>query len=135
MVLIDRWSLYRNTVNNDHLIKWSLCTGFLKKSTGQIWRENYLGRNKPFTKFVEAANNLTKLVEVGKHFTKFVKFANNLTNFVEFTNSFTKFVEFDNNFTKFVGLADKIYEVRRSSWNSPITFRKSVRSKKTLWCL
>ena len=34
--LLDRWSLYRDTVSNDHLIKWSLCTGFLKKSACQI---------------------------------------------------------------------------------------------------
>ena len=30
------WSLYRNTVSNEPLIKWSLCTGFLKKSACQI---------------------------------------------------------------------------------------------------
>ena len=30
MVVIDRWSLYRNTVSNNHLIKWSLCAGFSK---------------------------------------------------------------------------------------------------------
>ena len=103
MVIIDRWSLYRNTVDTNHLIKWSLCTGFLKKSVCQILRENYLGWNQPFTKFVEAANNLTKFVEVGKHFTKFVKFANNCTKFIELVNNFTKFVEFANIFTKFLG--------------------------------
>ena len=32
MVVKDSWLLYRKTANNDHLIKWSLCTGFLKKS-------------------------------------------------------------------------------------------------------
>ena len=90
--VINRWLLYRNTVNNDRLIKWSLCTGSLKKSACQIWRENDLGWNQPFTKFAVAANNLTKLIEKGKHFTKFVKL----------TNSFTKLVEFPNNFTKFV---------------------------------
>ena len=95
------WSLYRNTVSNEPLIKWSLCTGFLKKSACQIWRENYLGRNQPFTKFVEPANNLTKLVEVGNRFTKLVKSANNFTKFVEFTNNFTKF-------------AKNVYEVHRS---------------------
>ena len=103
MVVTDRWSLYRNTVNNDHLINWSLCIGFLKMSAWQIWRENHLGRNQPFTKFVEAANNLMK-IEVGKHFMKFVKFSNN----------FSKFIEFANNFKKFVGLANNFYEVRRS---------------------
>ena len=36
MVIIDRWSLCRNTVNNDHLVKWSLCTRFLTKSACQI---------------------------------------------------------------------------------------------------
>ena len=44
------------------LIKTSLCTGFLKKLAYQIGYENCLGPNQPFTKFVEAANNLTKLV-------------------------------------------------------------------------
>ena len=67
------WSLYRNTVSNKPLIKWLLCTGFLRKSASQIWHENYLGQNQPFTKFIEAANNLMKLVEVGKHFMKLVK--------------------------------------------------------------
>ena len=94
----------KNTVSNDHLIKWSLCTDILKKSACQIWCENYLGWNQPFTKFVEAANNLTKLVEVGKH----------LTKFVEFVNIFTKFAEFANNFAKFVGFANNFYEVRKS---------------------
>ena len=114
MIVIDRWSLYRNTVNNDHLIKWSLSTGFLKKSTCQIWSENYLRRNQPFTKFVEVANNLTKLAEVGKHFTKFVKLVNIFKKLVEFANNFTKFVEFANNFTSFVELANNFDEVRRS---------------------
>ena len=77
---------------------------FSKNSAWQIWRENHLGRNQPFTKFVEAANNSMKLVEVGKHFMKFVKFSNN----------FTKFIEFANNFKKFVGLTNNFYEVRRS---------------------
>ena len=104
MAIIDRWLLYRNTVNNDHLIKWSLCTGFLKNSACQILHENYLGRNPLFTRFVEAANNLTTLVEVEKHFTEFVKFPNNCTKFVEFANIATKFVRLANNF----------YEVRRS---------------------
>ena len=113
-VVIDRWSLYRNTVTNNHLIKWSLCTAFRKKSACQIWCENYLGRNQPFTKFVEAANNFMRLVEVGKHLTKFVKFANNFTKFKEFANIFRKFVEFANNFTKFMGLVNSFYEVRRS---------------------
>ena len=114
MVIIDRWSSYRDTVSNDHLIKWSLYTGFLKKSACQIWRENYLERNQPFTKFVQVASNFTKLIEVRKHFKKFVKFANNLTKFVEFVNNFTKFVKFANNLTKFLGLASKFGEVRRS---------------------
>ena len=100
MVIIDWWLLYRNTGSNDHLIKWSLCAGFLKKSACQIWHENYLWWNEPFTKSVEAANNLTKLVEVGKHFTKFIKFANNITKFIEFAINFTKFV-----------LANNFYEV------------------------
>ena len=99
------WSLYRNTVSSNHLIKWSLCTEFLKKSACQIWHENYLEWNQP-SKVVEAANNLMKLVEVGKHFTKLVKFANNFMKFVKFANIFTKFVEYANNFTKFVRLAD-----------------------------
>ena len=103
MVIIDRWSLYRNTANKDHLIKLSLFTGFLKKPACQIWCENYLGWNQPFTKFVEAANNLKKL-EVGKPFAKFVKFENNFTKFIEFANNYTKFAEFANNFTKFMGL-------------------------------
>ena len=93
MVLIDRRSLHRNTINIDHLIKLSLCASFLQKSPCLIYYENCLGRNQPFTKFVEAANNLTKLVEVGKQLTKFVKFANNFTKFEEFANNFTKFVE------------------------------------------
>ena len=114
MVIIDRWSLYRDTVSNNHLIKWLLCTVFVKKSACQIWRENYLGQNQSFTKFVEAASNFTKLVEIGKHFKKFVKFTNNFTKFVELVNNFTKFIEFANNFTKFLGLASKFYEVRRS---------------------
>ena len=29
MAVIDIWSLYRNTISKDHLIKCSLCTGFL----------------------------------------------------------------------------------------------------------
>ena len=76
MVIKERWSLYRKTVYNDHLIKWSLCTGFLKKSACQFWHENYLGQSQTFSKFVEPSNKLTKLAEVGKHFTKFV---NNFT--------------------------------------------------------
>ena len=92
MVVIYRWLLYRNTVSNNHLIKWLLCTGFLKKSACQIWHENYLGSNQPFMKFIEAANNFTKLLEVGKHYTKFVKFANNFMKIVEFAVNFTKFV-------------------------------------------
>ena len=104
MVVIDRWSLYRNTVNIDYLIRWSLFIGFLKKSACQIGRENYLGWNQTFIKFVEAANNLTKLVQVGKLLTKFLKFDNN----------FTKFVEFANEFTKFVGLSNNFFEVRKS---------------------
>ena len=113
MVVIDRWSLYRNTVNNDHLIKWSLCTSFLKILACQILRETYLGGNQPFTKFVETANNLTKLAEVGKHLTRFVKFANDITKFVEFPNNFTKFAELANNFKKFLGLANNFFEVLR----------------------
>ena len=103
-----------NTVSNDPLIKWLLCASFLKKSACQIWCENYLGWNQPFTKFIEAANNLPKLVEVEKHFTKLVKFANNFTKFAEFANNFMKFIEFANNSTKFVGLATNFYQVCRS---------------------
>ena len=114
MAVIDRWSLYRNTVTNNLLIKWSLCTAFRKKSACQIWCENYLGRNQPFIEFVEPANNFMKLVEVGKHFTKFVKFVNNVTQFVEFVSNFTKFVELASNFMKYLGLASKFYEVCRS---------------------
>ena len=132
MVIIDMWWLYRNTVSNDHLIKWSLCTGFLKKSGCQIWRKNYLGQNQHFTKFVEAANNLTK----------FVNFADNLTKFKEFANNFTKFVEFANNFTKFKGLVNNFYEVHRSCKQlykycrtCQTTFEKSVWPTKTFWSL
>ena len=114
MVIIDSWLLYRDTVYNGHFIKWSLCIGFLKKSACQVWRENYLGRNQPFTKFIEAAINFTKLVEVRKHFTKFVKFAKNSTNFAEFANNFTKFVELAINFMKFVCLGNNFYEVWKS---------------------
>ena len=64
MIFIDRWLLNRDTVSNDLLIKWSLCTGFLKKSACQIWHENYLTQNQPFTKFVEAASNFTMLVKL-----------------------------------------------------------------------
>ena len=108
MVFIDRWLLYRNTVSNNHFKKCLLCAGFLKKSACQIWHENYLGLNRPFTKFLEATNNLTKLVEVGKHLTKLIKFANNFTKFLGFAINFTKFVEFANNFTKFVGLTNNL---------------------------
>ena len=114
MAVIDMWSLYRNTVSNDPLIKWPLCSGFLKKSACQIWRENYLGWNQPFTKFVEAENNLTKLVVVENHFPKFVKLVNNFTKFIELANNFMKFAELANNFMKFVGLVKNFYEVRRS---------------------
>ena len=31
MIVIDRWLLYRNTANNDPLIKWLLMYGFSKK--------------------------------------------------------------------------------------------------------
>ena len=78
MVVIDRWSLYRNTVDNNHLIKWLLCTGFLKKWACQISHESYIGQNQPLTKFVEAGNNLAKLVEVEKHFIKFAKICQQL---------------------------------------------------------
>ena len=140
MVIIDKWSLYKNTGSDDPLIKWSLYTGFVKKSACQIWRENYLARNQPFTKLVEAANNLVKLVEVEKHFMKLVKFANNFTKFVEFANNFMKFVEFDNDFTKFVRPAknlgsQKLRTTLQSSWDSPITLAKSLRPAKTLWKL
>ena len=111
MVVIDRWLLYRNTVNNDHLIKWSLGTGFLKKSAWQIWHENYLGQNQSFAKFLEAAIIFTKLVEVGKHFTKFIKFTNNFIKFVQFANNFMNFGEFTNNFMKFVGLTNNLLKV------------------------
>ena len=47
MVVIDRWSLYRKTVNNDHLIKWWLCTGFLKKVSA-----SNLTRKLPWTKSI-----------------------------------------------------------------------------------
>ena len=114
MVVIDRWSLYRNSVNNDNLIKWSLCTVFLKKSACQIWHEHYLGQNQPFTKFVEATNNLAKLVEVGRHLAKLVKFSNNFMKFIEFAKNFIKLVEFARNFPKFVGLTNNFHEVHRS---------------------
>ena len=77
---------------------------FSKKVSHQIGRENYLGWNQTFIKFVEAANNLTKLVQVGKLLTKLLKF----------DNKFTKFVEFANEFTKFVGLSNNFFEVRKS---------------------
>ena len=96
MVVIGRWLLYRNTVNNDLLIKWSLGTGF---------------QNQSFAKFLEAAIILTKLVEVGKHFTKFIKFTNNFIKFVEFANNFMNFGEFTNNFMKFVGLTNNLLKV------------------------
>ena len=74
---------------------------------------------------------------MGKHFTKLVKFEKNFTKFVEFANNFMKFIEIANNFTKFVGLTKNFYKVCRnsetlSSWDSPITFAKSIRSAKTL---
>ena len=99
MVVIDRWLLYRKTVSNDHLIKWLLCTGFLKNSVT-------LG--KSFYKVHKAANNLTKLAEVGKHFTKLVKFANNFIKFVESANNFRKLAEVRKKFAKFVKLAKKV---------------------------
>ena len=115
MVVIDRCSLYRNTVSNNPLIKGLLCTSFLKMSACQVWRENYLGRNQ--SKFVEAANNLTKLVEVDKHFIKLVKFVNNFRNFVELAHNFMKLVELANNFRKFVGLANNFCKVRKTFKN------------------
>ena len=36
MVVIDRWLLYGDTASSDHLIKWLLCTSFLKTSACQI---------------------------------------------------------------------------------------------------
>ena len=119
MAIIDRWSLYRNIVSSDHLIKWALCNKVVvvyrisKKVSlsNLIWKLLWV---KPTFKFVEAANNLTKLVEVGKHFTKLVKFANNFMKFIEFANIFTKIVEYTNNCTKFMGLANNFYEGLRS---------------------
>ena len=73
MVVIDRWSLYRNTVSNNPSIKWSIGTASLKKWASQIWCENYLGQNQPFTKFVEDTNNLTKLVEAALEFQHFLQ--------------------------------------------------------------
>ena len=110
MVVIDRWSLCRNIVNNDHLV---IMYRFSKKVSlsNLTWK---LPWAKPTFKFVEAANNLTKLVEVGKHFTRLLKFANNFTKFVEFANNFMKFVEFASNFTKFVGLAKNFWKVRKT---------------------
>ena len=105
-----KYSCYRQVVvvqkhsKQQPLNKVVIMYRYSEKSACQIWREYYLGLNQPFTKFVEAANNLTKLAEVGKHITKFVELANILTNFVEFANNFVKFVEFPNNF----------YEVHRS---------------------
>ena len=107
MVVTDRWSLYRNTANNNHLKKWPLSKGFLKKSACQIWREKYFGRNQPFTKFVEAANN----------FKKFVKLANNFTKFVGLANNFYKVCRSCEQLSKFVGLANNFWKVRKTRKN------------------
>ena len=102
-VVIDRQSLYRNTLTNYHLSKhwkWLLCKGFLKNSACQIWRGNYLGQNQPFTKFVETTNDFTNLVKMRKHFKTFVKFVDNFTKFLKFANIFMTYIEFVNNFAK-----------------------------------
>ena len=57
--------------------------------------------------------------------------------FIGFANNIMKLIKFAYNFTKFVGLAKNFYKVCRncetlSSWDSPITFAKSVRPAKTL---
>ena len=139
MVVIDRWSLYRNSVNNDNLIKWSLCTVFLKKSACQIWHEHYLGQNQPFTKFVEATNNLAKLVEVGKHLAKLVKFSNNFMKFIEFAKNFIKLVEFARNFPKFVGLTFMKFTEAANNLTKLMgltnDFWKVIRPAKILWSL
>ena len=88
MFILDSWSLYGNTENNDHLIKWSLCKRFLKKSACQIWREKYLGRNQPFTKFVEAANNFTKLKGLANNFWEVRKTRKNFMKFVDWKVGF-----------------------------------------------
>ena len=129
MAVLDRWSLYRNNVSNDRLIKWLLCTGSLKKSACQIWRKNYLWRNQ--TKFLETANNLTNLAEVEKHFIKLGKFVNNFRKFVKLANNFMKLVESANNFTKFMGLANIFCKVHKTLTN----FMKSVDWKGRSKCL
>ena len=103
--------------------------------------KNYLGRNQPFTKFVEAANNLTKLIDVGKHFTRSIKTTNNFRKFVEFAKTYevrrirqqlyenlpTTLREFANNFTR---ICQQLYEnsptTLRSLWDSQKTFMKFV---------
>ena len=117
MVVTDRWSLYRNTANNNHLKKWPLSKGFLKKSACQIWREKYFGRNQPFIKFVEAANNFKKFVKLANNFKKFVNLANNFTKFVGLANNFYKVCRSCEQLSKFVGLANNFWKVRKTRKN------------------
>ena len=150
MVVVGRRLLFRNTVSSGLLIKWSLCTGFLKKSACQIWHENYLGENQPSTKFVEAANNKVsssgktlhegskiceqlyevwricqQLYEIHRIYQQLYKVCGTHKKF------FYEFHRSCNNFTKFMGIANIFCKVQKTCKN----FMKFVYWKARFKCL
>ena len=140
MVVVGRRLLFRNTVSSGLLIKWSLCTGFLKKSACQIWHENYLGENQPSTKFVEAANN--KVSSSGKTLHEGSKICEQLyevwricQQLYEIHRTYQQLYKVCGTHKKFSMNFVEAATTLQSSWELPIFFAKSKRPAKILWSL
>ena len=99
MVVIGRWLLYRNTVNNKHLKKWSLCNViFFKKS-------------QPVRSDVKSTLGKTNLLQSLQKLQTTLRSSQNLLTTLQSSwgsqTTLIKYVEAANNFTEFVGLANK----------------------------
>ena len=107
MIVIERWSLYRNSVNNDHLIKSLLRKGFLKKSTFKSNVKSTLGE----TNLLQSSQKYKQLL-VRKICQQLYKARGTRK--------------------KLLQSSQKLRTTLQSLWDSPITFGKFVKNAKKL---
>ena len=129
MVIIDRWSLYRNTVINEPLIKWSLCIYEFSKKVSLsnlmlMWKLPWAKPTfykvcrscKQLNKVSTSGETLHKASKIWEHLSK-LNFPTTLVSLWDSQKSFMKFIEAMNNFTKFVGLTNNFWKVCKSCKN------------------
>ena len=83
-----------------YLIKWSLCTGFLKKSACQMWKLPW--EKSTFYKVCRSCEQLYEVCRICQQLHKICRICQQLYKFVGLTNNFWKVCYTCKKFMKFV---------------------------------